>query len=75
MEPFQKKRIFWVILFNILILFICMDALLVFMSEDHVCSWHPKRPEENIQCPGTRVTNGYDTSHGCWESNLGALNG
>lgn len=52
-----------------------MDALSVFMSEDHVCSWYPKRPEENIQCPGTRVTNGYDTSHGCWESNLGAFNG
>lgn len=75
---FKRKESFgsfYLIVYYFLILFICTDALFVFMSEDHVCFLYPKRPEGNIQCPGTRVTNGYDTSHGCWESNLGALNG
>lgn len=36
----------------------------------HVC---PGRLEEDIQLPGTKVTNGYELPCVCWELNIGPL--
>ena len=36
------------------------------------CLW---RPEESIRSPGTGVKDGYELPCGCWESNLGPLQG
>lgn len=35
--------------------------------------WFPPRPEEGSRCPGTRGTDCFRPSCGCWESNLGPL--
>jgi hypothetical protein len=47
-----------------------MDALLASMCVHHLHAWYPRRPE-GIGASGT----GYELPSGCWESNLGPLEG
>lgn len=57
-------------LFIYLKYFMYMDALLASMCVHHLHAWYPRRPE-GIGASGT----GYELPSGCWESNLGPLEG
>ena len=50
-----------------------MGALLVCMDVCHMGVWCPWRSEQDIELPGTGVTDGYEPPCGCWESNLHPL--
>lgn len=50
-----------------------MNALPACMSVYSVQAWFPQRAEEKIKCPGTGITIGCKSPHGCQELNSGPL--
>lgn len=54
------------------LLYACVFSLHVFLCITYVPG-APRRPEEDIRCPGTGVKDGCEQLCGCWGSNLGPL--
>lgn len=52
--------------------FMCMSVLSG--STHHICAWYPQRSEEGIESPGT-VPGSFEWPCGCWDLNLGPLEG
>lgn len=62
--------------FSILYLFILCEW--VFHLHVCLCTMCPRRPwrsEEGVASPGAQVTESYELPSGCWEANLGPLQG
>ena len=50
-----------------------MGVLPAGMSKDHVCIVPEKVRRGHLIPPWTRITDGWELQHGCWEFNLGLL--
>lgn len=51
----------------------CMSVLSLCTSVYYVCTWCPRRLEEEAESPRTVVSDSYGLPCGCWEFNLGPL--
>jgi hypothetical protein len=50
-----------------------MGVLPACISECHLHTWSPWRPEKSIKSPELELTDGCELSCGCWEANLSPL--
>lgn len=56
---------------TLLFYFVCMNVWYACMNVYCVCTWYPQKPEEGVSSAVTGVMNGFESSCGCWELNLG----
>lgn len=58
---------------KVFVCLMCVNVLSGHVCMCTMCVWYWKRPEEASYALETRLTNGCELSHWCWEANLGSL--